>query len=128
MRKENIIRQLGNRKISGQTKLETFLDYYDGLVEGLYKKELFVIKDAEEEYLVNALYNWVEQEGYPLFYSAIEMLDTQPEEKISGFIELYTFMLLNAESDLRKLADQLFFIPGQFVREFMGEKETVLYG
>lgn len=125
MRKEKVIDCINKQKrLSYQKSIEAFFSYYQSCVDGLLQHYSDKQFDTEQSYMVSALQNWLESEGYSLFYDVIEQLNDEVQEKIEGFIELYSFLLSNSESNVLKLVDQLLYIPGQFAREFIRVQMT----
>lgn len=107
--------------------LRAFFYNYQGLVDKLCERYSGGADGSEEAYMTGELCHWLEKQGYFLLYTTVEQLDESVKEQLEGFIELYTFLLSCAEQDTLKLIDQLFFIPGQFAREFLKE-ERILIG
>ena len=127
MRKENVIERLKKLNVNYEKKLEEFISTYDNYVTIIEEKMDQLSRDSEDLFIANELMNWLNEQGYDLFYNAIADLDDEQHYKINGFIDYYSFLLSSVQADFNKLVDQLFCIPGQFSKEFLKKKESLVY-
>ena len=119
----DVIKYLISKNLNCGENLTTFFNYYQKLLNQLYLLLSTGISDREK-YMINRLIDWSESEGNLLFYKTVTQLNEDSCDKIEGFVELYTFLLEKSEDDVMKLIDQLFFIPGQFEKEFHVEQKV----
>ncbi len=76
--------------------------------------------------MIKKLEYWLNEEGSILLLRTMEQLDDCAADKIKGFVELYRFLLAHSSDSVEKMADHLFYIPGQFFREFMAGKRALI--
>ena len=125
MKKENVIDCINQqRQLSYQKSIEAFFTCYQSYVDRLMRSYLAENFEIEQRYMVNALYDWLEAKGYALFYNTIEQLNNEAQDRVEGFIELYSFLLSISENNILKLVDQLLYIPSQFAAEFLRTQMT----
>ena len=113
MKKEELIKCIKLQNLSYSSKLEEFFDNFSGVVEELCAHAL-----PEERFLVNELCSWLELEGYEDVCDTVLDLSESDKDRVIGFLEYYRFMFAMARSNQEQMVDLLFFVPGQFAREF----------
>lgn len=126
MKKENIFNFLQNSELIYGSLLSDFIGFYSGFVETLLNKAYAKKCSEKEEYIIKKLEYWLDEEGYMLLLDTIKQLNDCDENKIKGFIDLYSFLLSNSSDSIEKLIDHLFYIPGQFFSEFMSKKRALV--
>lgn len=124
--KNSLISLLRNSELKYGKLLLNFMDFYAGLVESLLNKAHEKKCSDREEYIIKKLEYWLDEEGYMLMEDTIEQLNDSAESKIKGFIDLYSFLLSSSSDNIEKLVDHLFYIPGQFLSEFMSGKRALV--
>lgn len=134
----DVKKKLEKLDVNYKDKLIDFFNEYISYVEKLcdessngYSKtiEQFSLYEnctSEKSHMTKALCTWLLDNGFEKFYSACGKLTNEHEKVVLGFIEAYSLLMSFAQDDIMKLIDQLFFIPGQFVRDLVGETEDVI--
>lgn len=125
MRKEEFIKVLKQFNTICMDELYGFMDKYHGIVDELDKKYLNSEKNSEERYMIDSLIKWLQGEGYEKIQKSLYGIDYEHSDRINDFINLYSFLLENAKTDVFKLINQLFFIPNEFYNLF-GKEESLL--
>lgn len=126
MKKNILIDFLQNAKWSYKDLLSNFIDYYYYFVKVLVDKAHENKCSEQEEYIIKKLIYWLDENGYIFLYDTITQLNDCDENKIKGFIDLYSFLLSSSSDNIEKLIDHLFYIPGQFYSEFMSERRPLV--
>lgn len=122
MNKTKIIERLKNLNVNYQEKLEAFFKTYLEMVHLAEEKISEEKTDFAGLYTVQKLQEWIEKEGYNLFYSSMANMKNDLADRVEGFIEYYSFLLVSSVDDGYNLIDLLFAIPEEFAKEFANNK------
>lgn len=132
MKTMDVIERLENLDICYKGELTAFFKDYIGYVESLCSKHSNGAARSVEQFaafeghltesgrMTRELCVWLMDCGFAKILSVYDSIEDNQEEKVKGFIETYSYLLSLVEDDEMNLIDQLFFIPGQFVRDLVG--------
>lgn len=126
MKKIDLVKTLQDKKLSYSASLLNFTELYFDLAGKLFKKAYENACSDREGYAIKKLQHWLDEEGSILLLNTMEQLSEDVADKIKGFTDLYGFLLTSSSDNIEKLVDHLFYIPGEFFREFMGEKRALV--
>ena len=115
-----------NLDVDYKAKLEAFINEYFGMIRLVEEKISSQKIESDCKYAVQKLQEWIDCYGYDLIYSTIATLQNDVSDKMNGFIDYYSFLLLSSKEDESNLIDQLFAIPGKFAKEFAEKKEALV--
>lgn len=104
--------------------LVKFFQLYMKYAQWLQKYALSSSATDREKFLIDQYEIWFYREGQGFWIDTIENIDRNATEKFLKFVAIYEFLLSSSEGDVEKIIDHLFYIPGEFSRQFM--KETVV--
>lgn len=122
MNQDMLRKILCDSNLQYKRKLEQFIAECDELLAFLFKKASSDGCTKEQKFVIGKLGEWMSSEGYPMIVDTIRVLTERDEQKVLDFIELYEFMLQCSTDDVEKIIDCLFYIPGQFMKQFIREK------
>lgn len=137
MKKKDVIAKLKKLSVGCKAELVTFFENYVMYTESLCNRmsdgmaktiEQFAVYDGrmtEEAHMVHELCNWLQDTGFEKFLSAYVNMNEEHEKQIRGFTEAYSYILSLVKDDAMQLIDQLFFIPGQFVKDLEAVTEDI---
>lgn len=137
MKKKDVIAKLKKLSVGCKAELVTFFENYMMYTESLCSRmsngmaktvEQFAVYDGcttEEAHMVQELCNWLQDAGFEKFLSVYTNMDVMHEKQIKGFVEAYSYILSLAKDNVMQLVDQLFFIPGQFVKDLEAVTEDI---
>lgn len=132
MRTTDILERLENLDVCYKSKLAAFFQDYIGYIESLCNKYSNGLAESIEQFvgyeghltengrMTRELCVWLMNSGFVKILSVFDRIEDNQEEKVIGFIEAYSYLLSIVKDDEMSLIDQLFFIPGQFVRDTAG--------
>lgn len=125
----NIIKHLEKLNISYKDELINFVERYITYVEDLCNRIsngkvktideyiLYSKNDTEESYLLQQLCTWLKDEEINKLIILCNNINESQKDKIEEFITTYHNILNLVKDDTKQLIDQLFFIPGQFIKD-----------
>lgn len=111
-----IIKSVENLNVEYKDKLKSFIDEYFKIVRTLEKNSFECEEDTK--YTINNFLEWLDSCGTDLLSATISALSNDVSEKMNGFMEYYSFLLLCSGKDENNLIDLLFSVPQQFAAEF----------
>lgn len=126
----NIIKHLEKLNISYKYELINFVKSYITYVEDLCNRiskgkaktiDEYILhdkNDTEESYLLQQLCTWLKNEEINKIIILCNNINESQKDKIEEFITTYHNILNLVKDDTKQLIDQLFFIPGQFIKDF----------